>query len=120
MDLFWLNDQQLARLRPYFPKSRGQPRRNDLQVLSGIPFVLRSGCRWRDAPSAYGSWKSLFTRYNRWSKAGVFQKILEGFREEKREITALLADATYYKAHRTACSLKKTARRGTLVAPEGA
>ena len=53
-DLFWLTDEQVERLRPFFPKSHGKPRVDDRRVLSGIVFVNRNGLRWRDAPSAYG------------------------------------------------------------------
>jgi len=53
-DLFWLNDAQMARLEPYFPKSHGKPRVDDRRVLSGIIFINRNGLRWRDAPKEYG------------------------------------------------------------------
>ena len=51
-DLYWLIDEQMARLEPYFPKSHGKPRVNDRRVLSGIIFVNRNGVRWRDAPGS--------------------------------------------------------------------
>ncbi len=50
-DLFWLSDAQMARLRPYFPKSRGRRRVEDRRVLSGIIFLNSNGLRWRNAPS---------------------------------------------------------------------
>ncbi len=50
-DLFWLTDEQMERLRPFFPKSHGKPRVDDRRVLSGIVFVDRMGRRWCDAPS---------------------------------------------------------------------
>lgn len=53
-DLYWLTDEQMARLEPYFPKSHGKPRVDDRRVLSGIIFVNRNGLRWRDAPAAMG------------------------------------------------------------------
>ena len=53
-DLYWLTDEQMARLEPYFPKSHGRPRVDDRRVLSGIIFVNRNGLRWRDAPKDYG------------------------------------------------------------------
>jgi transposase len=53
-DLYWLTDEQMARLSPYFPKSHGKPRVDDRRVLSGIIFVNRNGLRWRDAPREYG------------------------------------------------------------------
>ena len=52
-DLFWLTDEQIERLRPFFPKSHGKPGVDDRRVLSGIVFVNRNGLRSRDAPSAY-------------------------------------------------------------------
>jgi transposase len=48
--LYWLTDEQMARLEPYFPKSHGKPRVDDRRVLSGIVFVNRNGLRWCDAP----------------------------------------------------------------------
>ena len=53
-DLYWLTDEQMERLRPFFPKSHGKPRVDDRRVLSGIIFVNRNGLRWRDAPKDYG------------------------------------------------------------------
>ena len=60
-DLFWLTDEQMERLRPFFPKSHGKPCVDDRRVPSGIVFVNRNGLRWRDAPSAYGPHKTLYT-----------------------------------------------------------
>ncbi len=105
-DLFWLSDEDLARISVYFPKSHGVPRVDDRKVLSGIIFVLKNGCRWRDAPSAYGPHKTLYNRYVRWSRMGVFDDIFSGLRNDDTAET-LLIDATYLKAHRTASSLKK-------------
>ena len=42
-DLYWLNDAQMARLAPNFPKSHGKPRVDDRRVLSGIIFINRNG-----------------------------------------------------------------------------
>ncbi len=52
-NLYWLTEEQMARLRPYFPKSHSTPRVDDRRVLSGIILVNRNGRRWRDAPSDY-------------------------------------------------------------------
>lgn len=46
-DLYWLTDEQMERLSPYFPKSQGKPRVDDRSVLSGIIFINRNGLRWR-------------------------------------------------------------------------
>ena len=60
-NLFWLTDEQIARLRPFFPKSHGKPRVDDLRVLSGIIFINRNGLRWCDAPREYGPAKTSTT-----------------------------------------------------------
>ncbi|MGN6363824.1 IS5 family transposase [Asticcacaulis taihuensis] len=105
-DLYWLTDERLARLQPYFPKSQGKPRVDNQRVLSGIIFVNRNGLRWRVAPAAYGPHKTLYNCWKRWSEAGIFIRMMEclsGIRAERRTV---MTDATYLKAHRTASSLR--------------
>ena len=53
-NLFWLTDEQMERFRPFFPKSHGKPRVDDLRVLSGIIFINRNGLRWCAAPREHG------------------------------------------------------------------
>jgi transposase len=77
-DLFWLSDEQIERLRPFFAKSHGQPRVDDRRVLNGIVFVNRNGLRWRDAPSEYGPRKTLYHRWKRWDETGVFTRMMKG------------------------------------------
>jgi transposase len=77
-DLYWLTDEQMERLEPYFPKSHGKPRVDDRRVLRGIIFVNRNGLRWRDAPKDYGPHKTLYNRWKRWGQMGVFTRMMEG------------------------------------------
>lgn len=58
-DLDWRTDEQMARLRPHFPKSHGRPRVDHQRVLSGIIFVNRNSLRWRDAPPVCRPHKTL-------------------------------------------------------------
>ena len=65
-DLFWLMDEQMERLRPFFPKSHGKSRVDDRRVLSSIIFVNRNGLRWHDTPPPeYGPHKTLYYRWKR-------------------------------------------------------
>lgn len=77
-DSLSLTDAQIERLRPFFPKSHGRPRVDDRHVLSGIIFINRNGLRWCDAPSEYGPPKTLCNCWVRWSRLGVFARIMEG------------------------------------------
>ena len=104
-DLYWLTDEQMARLEPYFPKSHGKPRVEDRRGLSGMIFVNRNGLRWRDAPKDYGPHKTLYNRWKRWGQMGVFTRMMEGLTASVERKTVMI-DATYLKAHRTASSLR--------------
>ena len=104
---FWLSDEQVERLRPYFPKPRGKPRVDDRRVLSGILFVLRNGLRWQDAPAVYGPHKTPYNRFARWSRMGVFARIFRDLAKPGADGDTLMMDSTHLKAHRTAASLRK-------------
>ncbi len=104
---FWLTGEQVERLRPHFPKARGKPRVDDRRVLSGILFVLRNGLRWQDAPAVYGPHKTLYSRFVRWSRLGVFARIFRDLAQPGRDGDTLMMDSTHLKAHRTAASLGK-------------
>ncbi|GJL95779.1 MAG: IS5 family transposase [Hyphococcus sp.] len=106
-DLIWLSKAQVSRIEPYFPLSHGVPRVDDLRVLSGIIFVIRNGLRWRDAPKEYGPHKTLYNRFIRWSRLGVFDRIFASLSAQAGVSETLMIDATHLKAHRTASSLLK-------------
>ena len=106
-DYFWLTQTQLDRMKPHFPLSHGVPRVDDLRVISGIIHVIKRGLQWRDAPAEYGPPKTLYNRFVRWSRMGVFDKIFEGLAADHGTPEQLQIDATHLKAHRTAASLLK-------------
>ena len=106
-DLLMLTPEQMRRIEPYFPLSHGVPRVDDRRVLSGILFVIRNGLRWRDVPSNYGPHKTIYNRFIRWSRLGVFNRILAELAAQGGETDNLMIDATHLKAHRTAASLLK-------------
>ena len=116
-NLFWLTDVQMARLRPFFPKSHGVPRVDDRRVLSGIIFINRNGLRWCDAPGGYGPAKTLYNRWKRWSEKGVFARIMAGLAAEGADHKTIMIDATYLKAHPTASSLR--VKKGGVLARSG-
>lgn len=105
-DRFWLTEAQVERLRPFFPKARGRARVDDRQVLSGIIHVQRNGLMWKDAPVVYGRPKTLYNRWKRWSRMGVFARILLELAATSQDTETLMIDATHVKAHRTAASLR--------------
>ena len=105
--MIWLSTAQMRRIQPYFPLSHGVARVDDRKVISGIIFVIRNGLRWRDAPKDYGPHKTIYNRFIRWSRLGVFNKIFAALAAKGGKPDQLMIDATHLKAHRTASSLLK-------------
>ena len=106
-DLFMLSEAQTRRIAPYFPLSHGIPRVDDRLIVSAIIFVIKNGLRWRDAPRAYGPHKTIYNRFIRWSRLGVFNRIFVELAGQAGEPDRIMIDATHHKAHRTAASLLK-------------
>ena len=102
-----LSEAQMRRIEPYFPLSHGIPRVDDRRIVSGIIYVIRGGLMWRDAPKAYGPHKTIYNRFIRWSRLGVFNRIFAELAAKALEPDTILIDATHLKAHRTAASLLK-------------
>ena len=95
-DLFLLSERQMARIAPHFPLAHGVPRVDDRRVVSGIVYVIKHGLQWKDAPKDYGPHKTLYNRFIRWSRLGVFDRIFaalagEGSRPERIMIDAGIA-----------------------------
>jgi transposase len=76
-----LTDEQWTLIETLMPKPRPGGRWNDHRTtLNGMMWVLKSGSPWRDMPERYGSWKSVYHRFQRWTSDGMFEKILDRLR----------------------------------------
>jgi putative transposase len=102
-----LSRAQMRCLEPFFPVSRGLRRVDDRRVISGIIYVIRYGLQWKDAPPGYGPHKTLYNRFVRWSRLGVFERIFAALAAQPGVPEQLMIDSTHLKAHRTAASLAK-------------
>jgi transposase len=73
-----LTDAQWARLEPLLPPEKpGRPNDDHRQILNGIVWVLNSGAPWRDLPRRYGPVGTVSSRFYRWRRSGVWQRVLE-------------------------------------------
>jgi transposase len=105
--LFWLSAAQFARLEPHLPTdTRGKARVDDRRVISGIVHVLKSGCRWVDAPVAYGPRKTLYNRFVRWTDKGIWQTLFQALAAAGGPPAQVLIDSSAVKAHRCAAGGK--------------
>lgn len=110
MARFDLSDQEWAVIAPLLPnKPRGVPRVDDRRVLNGIFWTLRTGSPWRDLPERYGPYTTIYNRYNRWAKAGVWLGIFAALAERSPDSLHLI-DSSIVRAHQHAAGGKKGAR----------
>lgn len=65
----------MARISPHFLLAHGVPRVDDRRVVGGIVYVIENGPQWKDAPKEYGPPETLYNRFIRWSRLGVFDRI---------------------------------------------
>ena len=74
-----LTDSEWRILDPLLPDrgDRGPPISDKRRLVNGILWVLRTGAPWRDMPERYGNWNSVFVRFTRWSKLGVWDVAFE-------------------------------------------
>jgi transposase len=105
--LYWLSDEDWQRIEPLLPRGRrGAHRVDDRRVISGIMHMLRSGARWRDCPPEYGPYTTIYNRFNRWSRQGIWLTMFKALTGSTGVIGTAAIDASHVKAHRSAAGGK--------------
>ena len=77
-------------------------------MLEAMIWILRTGAPWRDLPTEYGSWKTVYTRFSRWSEKGVLKVVFDRLAEE-RDGEGYMIDGTIMRAHQDASGAQKKA-----------
>ena len=110
-----ITEAQYLRIAPSLPRQRGHVRISNLQVLNALLYVAEHGCQWRGLPKRFGNWHTIYTRMNRWSKAGVLDSVFERLQREqivRLKVEAVKLDSTIVTVHPDGTgALKKTDRR---------
>lgn len=104
----FLTDHMWNRLEPLLPAEQGgmgRPRLPNRPIVEAILWKHRTGAPWRDLPESYGPWITVFTRFNRWSKAGIWRSVLDVLRAES-DSEWLMIDSTVIRAHQHAAGAK--------------
>jgi transposase len=113
-----LTDFEWSVIQPLLPnKPRGVARVDDRRVLNGIFWVLRSGAPWRDLPERYGPYTTCYNRFNRWRKAAVWDRIMDGI-TEAYDGDIQMIDSSVVRVHQHAANVKKATRFIVWAAPE--
>src|SRR5438552_19180054 len=99
--LYWLSDQEWGRIEPLLPRGRrGAHRVDDRRVISGILHMLRSGARWRDCPAEYGPYTTVYKRFNRWSRQGIWLAMFAAVTGQAAVISTAAIDSHQVNATR--------------------
>jgi transposase len=111
---FWLSEAQGGAIEPLLPRNRPGARRvDDRRGISGIVHVLKVGCRWLDCPALYGPPTTIYNRFHRWARRGLWQRLFEALvRADPDDVHAI--DSTTAKAHRSAAGGKGGPKRRRL------
>ena len=101
-DRFVLSDRQWSLIEPHCLGKKTDPGRtggDGRLFLEAVLWIARTGAPWRDLPSDFGNWNSVFKRFRDWVKADVFQRIFDGLSDEP-DMEFAMIDGTIVKVHR--------------------
>jgi transposase len=110
-----LTNEQWARLAPLLPPQKPKTGRTNLdhrRIINGILWILRTGAPWEDLPERYGTRGTVSSRYYRWRKAGIWDRIFADLQAQADADGALdwtihFVDSTIVRAHQHAAGAKK-------------
>jgi transposase len=111
---FDLSDEQWAKIEPFLPPQRprtGRPSVDHRRILNGILWILRTGAPWQDLPERYGPVGTVSSRFYRWRKAGIWDRILaqvqqQADQEGRIDWAVHYVDGTSVRAHPHAAGAK--------------
>jgi transposase len=98
--------QKIADLLPGKASDPGVTAKDNRLFVEAVLWIARTGAPWRDLPPALGHWHNVFTRYSRWSKNGIWQRLIEAIIDDP-DLEALLIDSTIVRAHQHAAGAQK-------------
>jgi transposase len=112
-----LRNDQWERIEPLLPGKAtdcGVTAKDNRLFVEAVLWIARTGSPWRDLPPHLGNWHNVYTRFSRWGKKGVWQRLVEAVSRDA-DLQALLLDSTIVRAHQHAAGAQKnTARRRSV------
>jgi transposase len=110
-----LTELQYQRIADCLPRQRGNVSMTNLRLLNALLYVAEQGCKWRGLPKHFGNWHTIYTRMNRWSKAGVLERIFTRLQQAQIltiRLECVALDSTIIKVHPDGTgALKKAGRK---------
>ena len=116
-----LTDEQWNRIKdllPGKPGDSGRSGKNNRLFVDAVLYIAKTGAPWRDLPECFGNWNSIWRRFDRWCKNGVWESLMKELGEF--DLEELQLDSTSIKVHLAAVGGRREAdekkRTPTVVA----
>jgi transposase len=119
---FVLREYQWKRLKGLLPGKDSDPGRSAYDnrlFLEAILWKVRVGAPWRDLPDEFGPWNSVFKRFRRWAKKGVFERIFNALSGEP-DFEYAMIDGTIIRVHQHGMGAKGGLARASCSASDRA
>ena len=109
-----LTDAQWNKIAAIFPKRKkmGRPPVDNRKIVNGILWILKTGSPWRELKENYGPWQTVYDRFYKWNRAGLWNRILRQLQSDfqsKKKIDWRMfsVDGSNVRAHKSAAGAKK-------------
>jgi len=102
MERFVLTDAQWAKMELHClgkPSGPGRSGSDNRRFAGAVLWIARTGSPWRDLPSFFGRWNTVFKRFRGWVKADIFKRLFGAVSDEP-DMEYAMVDATIVKVHR--------------------
>ncbi|MBY5413426.1 IS5 family transposase [Rhizobium leguminosarum] len=116
LDRLILRDEQWARIAHHIigdERTRGSSVRNNRMFVEAVLWIVRTGSPWRDLPEVFGEWNSVFRRFSRWSRKGIWWRMFAAMSDDP-DFEYLIVDSTIIRVHQHAAGAKKGAEDQAL------
>ena len=103
-----LRDDQWERMALHLPGKAGDPGRSGTDnrlFVEAVLWLARTGSPWRDLPGVFGKANSVFVRFSRWSKSGVWDRLFAAMCDAP-DFEYIMIDSTIVRAHQHASGKK--------------
>ena len=110
MRLYWLRDDQWERIKDLLPgkaSDRGVTARDNRLFVEAVLWVARTGAPWRDLPDSYSHWHRIYVRYDRWSRKGVWLKLMTSLAGDA-DVEHLMVDGSIVRVHQHGAAKKQS------------
>ena len=104
-----ISDKQWRRIHLLLPgkvTDSGVTAKDNRLFLEAVLWIVRCGAPWRDLPSELGHWNSVYIRYNRWCKKGIWANLFEELAKDK-DCEYIMVDGSIVRVHQHGVPKKK-------------